>query len=155
MPVLLLSLGLLMAAVVKTDQTPLRSGCSEYDFALAKLPQGTALSIRYAVSGESVPCYKVSAETDGKTVNGFLPASAIDGLEDFDKARRAAAWLDTAQVMEAVRAAVPVRPEAGSVAKQADQLIESNHPLKALELLETELKTHRNADLLALAGLAA
>jgi len=155
MPVLISLLVFLTAAEVKTDRTPLRSACDPYAELIATLPQGTSLAIRYALSGEAVPCYKVGAQTGGKTVEGFLPASAIDGLEEFDKARRAAAWLDTAQVMEAVRATVPVRPQAGSVAEQAEQLIESNRPLKALELLEGELKTHRDPNLLALAGAAA
>jgi hypothetical protein len=145
----------MMAAVVKTDQTPLRSGCDAYADLIAKLPQGASLTIRYALSGESVPCYKVAAEANGKTVEGFLPASAIDGLEEFDSTRRAAAWLDTAQVMEAVRTATPVQPKAGSVGQQASQLIESNRPLKALELLEGELKTHKDdPNLMALAGVA-
>jgi len=156
MPVLLSLVLFLTAAVVKTDQTPLREGCGGYDPIVVKLPQGADLSIRYAVSGESVPCYKVTAQAGGKAVEGFLPASDIDGLEDFDKARRAAPWLDTAQVMDAVRAAVPVHPKGGGVAQQADELIESNHPLKALELLEGELKTHKtDPNLLALAGAAA
>ncbi len=143
------------AAVVKTDQTPLRSGCDTYADSIATLPQGASISIRYALSGESVPCYKVAVEAGGKTVEGFLPASAIDGLEEFDNARRAAAWLDSAQVMEAVRTSVPVHLQAGGVAQQAEQLIESNRPIKALELLEAELKAHKDdPTLLALAGAA-
>ncbi|MGH9592836.1 MAG: hypothetical protein ACRD5L_07070 [Bryobacteraceae bacterium] len=153
---LVVSLGVMTAAVVKTDQAPLRSGCDAYSDLIANLPQGAALSIRYALSGESVPCYKVAAEANGKTVEGFLPASAIDGLEDFENSRRAANWLDTPKVMEVLRTATPTPPKAGSAAQQAAQLIESNRPLKAQELLEGELKVHKDdPNLMALAGVAA
>src|SRR5579871_5375063 len=79
---------LLLSASVKTDRTSLRDGCSVDESVIATLPAGTPLTIRFALSGESVPCYKVTAETDGKKFEGYLPASAIDGLEEFDKARK-------------------------------------------------------------------
>ena len=105
----------------------------------------------------------MSVEAEGKTLEGSLPASAIGGLEDFDQARRQAVWLDAATVVNTIRASAALpslratRPRRGisGVAQQAADLISSSRPQKALELLQPELKTHRDPGLLALAGVAA
>jgi hypothetical protein len=147
----------LLAAAVKDGPTPLRNGCSPDAATVASLPSGASVTIRYSISGESQPCYKVSAEVDGKAWEGYLPASAIGGLEDFDQARHQAVWLDTATVVNTIRAsaALPSLQGASGVAQQAADLISSSRPQKALALLEPELKTHRDPNLLALAGVAA
>jgi hypothetical protein len=156
-----LLLVLLLAAAVKDGPTPLRTGCSPDASASASLPAGAPVTIRYSISGESQPCYKVSVELDGKAVEGYLPASAIGGLDDFDQARHQAVWLDTATVVSTIRAttALPsLRGEArggSGLVQQAAELIDASRPQKALELLEPELKTHRDPTLLALAGVAA
>lgn len=162
MPALLLVV--LLAASVKDGPTPLRSGCSPDDSALASLPAGAPVTIRYSITGGSEPCYKVSTEANGKTVEGYLPAAAIGEREEFDQARRQAVWLDTATVVNAIRATAALpslranAPGAAGVlgvAKEAVDLIDSSRPQRALELLEPELKTHRDPTLLALAGVAA
>jgi hypothetical protein len=140
----------------------LRSGCSTDASALAALPAGTPLVIRYSISGESQPCYKVSADLGGKTLDGYLPASVISGLEDFDQARHQAVWLDAATVVNSLRASAALpslrsEPLRGldAIAQQAVTLIDSSRPQKALELLQPQLKLHRHPTLLALAGVAA
>lgn len=157
MPPLLLVF--LLTASIKDGPTPLRSGCSPDARVLASLPSGAPVTIRYSISGETEPCYKVSVEFEGKTLEGSLPASAITSLEDFDQARRQAVWMDTATVVNTIRdsAALPsLRGTARTgVAQQAADLISSSRPQKALEVLEPELKTHRDPGLLALAGVAA
>jgi hypothetical protein len=157
MPALLLVF--LLTASVKDGPTPLRAGCSPDARVLASLPSGAPVTIRYSISGETEPCYKVSVEVEGKTLEGSLPASAISSLEDFDQARRQAVWMDTATVVNTIResAALPSLRGAArtGVAQQAADLISSSRPQKALELLEPELKTHRDPGLLALAGVAA
>jgi hypothetical protein len=157
MPALLLVF--LLSASIKDGPTPLRSGCSPDARVLASLPSGAPVTVRYSISGETEPCYKVSVEIEGKTLEGSLPASAITSLEDFDQARRQAVWMDTATVVNTIResAALPsLRGTARTgVAQQAADLISSSRPQKALELLEPELKTHRDPGLLALAGVAA
>jgi hypothetical protein len=159
-----LLLVVLLAASIKDGPIPLRSDCSPDAHTLASLPSGAPLVIRYSISGESEPCYKVSVEVDGKAREGYLPAKAIGGLEDFDQARHQAVWLDTATVVSTIRAstALPsLRGESAglsgleSVARTAADLIDSSRPQKALELLEPQLKTHRDPTLLALAGVAA
>ena len=159
-----LLLVLLLAASVKDGPTPLRSGCSPDDATLASLPSGAPVTIRYSISGGTEPCYKVAAQADGKDVEGYLPASAIGEREDFDQARRQAVWLDTATVVDSIRATTalpslradaPVHARLTGVAQQALDLIDSSRPQKALELLEPQLKSHRDPGLLALAGVAA
>jgi len=74
--------------VVGQDQAVLRrTGCGAGDEALARLAGGTPVAPRFAFDGA---CYKVTATIDGRVVDGYLPAAAIQGLEQFEGARRAA-----------------------------------------------------------------
>ena len=151
----------LLAAAVKDGPTPLRTGCSPDASISRSLAAGAPVTIRYSISGESQPCYKVSVEVDGTAVEGYLPASAIAGLDDFDQARRQAVWLDTATVVSTIRASTALPSLRGDargldgLAQTAAELIESSRPQKALDLLEPELKIRRDPALLALAGVAA
>jgi hypothetical protein len=69
--------------------------------------------------------------------------------------------MDTPLIVNAIRASAALPSlhaganGASGVAQKASDLITSSRPLKALELLEPELKAHRDPGLLALAGLAA
>jgi len=82
--------GSLAAQSVKEDGAYLRAGCSDSAESIAGLPQGTAIRIRYALAGAATPCYAVTAEVDGKKVQGYLSAGSLAGLEEFDAARRRA-----------------------------------------------------------------
>ncbi|HEV2201880.1 MAG TPA: hypothetical protein VGR73_18840 [Bryobacteraceae bacterium] len=162
---------LLLAITVKDGGTPLRSGCSADSNVVASLPAGANLKLRYAMSGESTPCYKVSAEVDGRSVDGYLPASAIEGLETFDKARKSAAWTEVtanAPASLASGAAAPgaapnnaksadagIRVQGGRMVFEADRLIDDGRPDEALRLLEPEIRAHPDAGLLLMAGVAA
>jgi tetratricopeptide (TPR) repeat protein len=151
----LLSLFLVISAV-KQPSTPLRDGCSADDSVLATLDAGAPVKIRFALAGESTPCYKVTVETAGKSVDGYLPASAISGLEDFEKGVREATWPEAAQVMRSVTQQLPsLATGTNVVATQAAGLLESSQPGKALELLENELRKKSDPNLMALAGVAA
>ena len=163
-----LLLALLLAVSVKDDNTALRSGCSADAPLVASLAAGTPLHLRFALSGESVPCYKIAAEVGGRQIDGYLPAAAIEGLDSFDKARRDAAWVTTSEALNAVRNAPPLdalkAPDGGRLAlpastkvvlAQAEQLIDANQPGKALELLAPEMQKRRDPSLLAMAGVAA
>jgi tetratricopeptide (TPR) repeat protein len=153
----LLSL-LLMIVAVKQPATPLRDGCSADSDVLATLDAGEPVKIRYALVGESVPCYKVAIEIGGKTLEGFLPASAIAGLDEFEKGLHDAAWSDSTLMLGAIRSATRQMASLGgvnTVTTQAAGLIESSQPGKALELLENELRKKSDPNMLALAGLAA
>src|SRR5579862_4390923 len=141
----------LLALTVKEDHAPLRSGCAPDADVVATLPEGATLTLRYAMAGESVPCYKVAAEANGRTVEGYLFADAIAGLDDFEKGRRDAAWLETVQVMKQLPS-LAKGADAQGVANQAMQLIQASQPSKALALLEPELHKKPDAGLLAVAG---
>src|SRR5580698_1709695 len=153
----LLSLFLIITAV-KQPYTPLRDGCSTDAEVVATLDAGAPLKIRYALAGESTPCYKVTVEVAGKTLDGFMPASAIAGLDEFEKGLRDASWPDPEKVIGSIKAAAQQMPSlAGATLAntQAAALIESSQPGKALELLENELRVKNDPTTLALAGVAA
>ncbi len=118
------------------------------------------VTIRFALSGESTPCYKIAAMLGGKEVGGYVAASALQGLDAFDQGLREAAWVDVNQVLNAVRpAAIASRVAAGgkqaAVAEQAVGLLESGQPEKALQLIEPAVRSAKDPGLLALAGAAA
>jgi tetratricopeptide (TPR) repeat protein len=151
------SLLLLAALAVKQDQTPLRSGCEAADETIATLPAGTPVEVRFRVADGS-DCFKIAATVNGKPVVGYVPASALSNVDQFEQQRNAAVSLDSSRALN------PVEVESKKVAarssdpalKQASQLIEANQPTRALEILEPMLKRDpKNPDLLLLAGLAA
>ena len=150
---------LLTLAVSVKDTATLRKGCTADDDVVVTLAPGEPLIIRFRLASDAGPCYKVAAQADGKNVEGYLPASAIAGLDDFEKGLRDATWVDVRQAVEAIKASSTMPSLASSaatgIASQASKLIESSRPLKALELLEPELIKKRDPGLLALAGVAA
>ena len=151
---------LAQGATVKQDRTPLRKSCDPYDELVVTLSKGTPVGIRFAVSGESLACYKVTVQAGGKTLDGYLPGSAMDGLDEFEQSRRAARMLDFSQVLGPAKAAAdrlpPMRIAQGDpLATNAAALLEAHQPARALEMLEPEMKKRPSADLLTLAGVAA
>jgi hypothetical protein len=155
------------ATAITHDDTPVRSGCASDSAVRITVAAGTPAIIRNMISGESEPCYMIAVTVDGKTTQGYVNGGAIRGVEEFDRARRKAEQLDWNQVMAAYRppaaatngtGAAPVPRMTGPSAKLATQaaaLLEASQPLKALSLLEPELKRQHDPDLLALAGAAA
>ena len=148
---------LFIALTIKEDRTPLRAGCAIESEVVADLPAGSQLAILYSLTGDSAPCYKVAVQMDGKAFEGYLPAGAIEGVEDFERGRRDAAWLQTAQIVSAIRSSSGLKSGTGSpgLVDQAVQLIETSQPGKALALLEPEIRKRPDPTLLALAGVAA
>ena len=149
----------LLSVSVKQDQSPLRNGCDADSDAIAALPAGAAVTVRYALSGQSTPCYKVEVEAGGKTLVGFLPASALDGLDEFEHGVHDAPWLGMTEVMSAIRPALSIGTNAlggkpVALLSTAD-LLDSSQPAKALDLLEPQARNSRDPQLLALAGAAA
>ena len=156
------------ATSVREENAALRSGgCGEDAPVLEKLPAGAQLKLRFALSGEKVPCYKVAVDVGGRQLEGYLPVTSIAGLDSFDKARREAAWvsvneavnaarsasLDTLKAPEGARFTLPA--SARVILAQADQLIGANQPGKALAMLEPEIQKRRDPALLSMAGVAA
>jgi hypothetical protein len=146
------------AQTVRTDQFPLRSGCDEKAPVVARLKAGDPVQIRFSLAGASEPCYVVSATVDGTTVQGNLPASALTGLDEFDKARRAAAPVDTPAAAAANRR-METPPPPKTTSPEIDRaigLMERNQPEQALEILRKFIPLFpNNPELLTLAGTAA
>lgn len=145
------------AMAVRADGTALRSGCDSEDSVVASLPKGTPVEVRFRLSDGS-DCFKVAATIDGKDVLGYVPGSALSGVERFDQDRSAAPGVDV------VRELTPVVTEtrravagAGDPAlDRAQQLLEANQPAEALEQMQAAVAQHpRDVHVLVLAGLAA
>jgi tetratricopeptide (TPR) repeat protein len=155
-----------LAVSVRQDQTPLRTSCDSGAETIANLPAGAEVTIRFALSGEATPCYKIVARVGGKELSGYVAASALQGLDAFDRGLRDAAWVDLTQVLSAVRP-TSTGPRAGvaprdaprtaaaGLVDRAAELLESGQPEKALQLIEPAARSARDPGLLALAGAAA
>ncbi|MEO7145061.1 MAG: hypothetical protein ABI165_16310 [Bryobacteraceae bacterium] len=153
----------LFALTVKTGNTPLKTACDDDADVIATLAAGTPVEVRFALTGDGVPCYKVEVPVQGKPVLGYLPGPALANLQEFDQRRRDAAWLDAANAIGSVAAMHSAGFSPGGpigsgdpAARQAVQLLEENQPNKALDILEAVLpKRSRDPVLLAVAGVAA
>ncbi len=151
---------LFLAISVKQDQTPLMNGCSGQAETIATLAAGTEVDIRFAMLSGATPCYKVAAKIDGKTVTGYVAASALDGLDAFQKGLRDAPQVDAAQVMDAVRPAVASVRISGSgklvaLLNQTMGLMDSGQPEKAFELIQPTASASKDPVVLTVAGAAA
>ena len=154
---------LLFAAAAHTvshDATPLRAACDSASETVAQLQPGDAVEIKYALASDLGPCYKVSAESGGKRWDGWLPASALTNLEQFEKDRNAATQFNhaTSEAAPAPKANAPLTLPAGANARllKVTQLLNANQPGEALSVTEAMLKEQGpEPDLLALAGIAA
>ena len=83
---------------MKQDHTALRFGLLRaMPTSAPRFPPGPADHSLFDVWGESTPRYKVAVEVEGKIIEGYLSASEIDGLDEFDRIRRDATWVDTTQ----------------------------------------------------------
>ena len=148
------SLVLLFAVTVKLDRAQLRAACDESEPVIAKLPQGTPVEIRFALSDGS-GCYKVSATVDGKQQVGYLAASQLAGLEGFEQQLRGAPATG-ASTASSSAAPQPLPRTSDPLLGAIIDLLNANQPASALEHMEPLLKLNpRNANLLALAAVAA
>lgn len=145
------------ALSAKLDHTALRSGCDTTAEVIASLPGGTPVEIRFRLSDGS-DCFKVAALLDGKLVMGYVPASGLAGLDQFEKGRTSAGSADTIRELRPMEAASQkLIVHSGDLSlERASQLLAANQPAQALELLEPAVKRHRNdPNVLLLTGLAA
>src|SRR3984957_8808906 len=145
------------AMAVRTDQTPLRSGCDSDDRIVASLPAGTAVDVRFRLSDGS-DCFKVSASIEGKDVLGYVPASALTGLERYEQERASAASVDVLRALNPVvtETRKAVAHSGDPALDRAAQLLDANQPGQALEQVQLAIVRHpRDPNVLLLAGLAA
>jgi tetratricopeptide (TPR) repeat protein len=142
---------------VRTDQTPLRSGCDSEATVIASLPAGTPVEVRFRLSDGS-DCFKVAATIDGKDVLGYVPATALTGLERYEQERASAASVDVLRALNPVVAETrkAVAKTGDPALDRAQQLLEANQPAQALEQTQIALARHpRDPNVLVLAGFAA
>ena len=142
---------------VRTDQTPLRSGCDSEATVVASLPAGTPVEVRFRLSDGS-DCFKVAATIDGKDVLGYVPATALTGLERYEQERASAASVDVLRALNPVVAETrkAVAKTGDPALDRAQQLLEANQPGQALEQTQIALARHpRDPNVLVLAGFAA
>src|SRR5579863_3325910 len=145
------------AMAVRADRTPLRSGCDAEDGIVASLPAGTPVEVRFRLADGS-DCFKVAATIDGKDVLGYVPASALTGLERYEQERSSAASVDTLRALNPVVAETKkaIVNTGDPALDRASQLLDSNQPAQALEQVQTAIHKHpRDPNVLVLAGLAA
>jgi tetratricopeptide (TPR) repeat protein len=154
------------AMSVGADQTPLRSGCSTDDQIVASLPAGTPVEPRFRLS-DGTDCIKIAATVGGKNVLGYVPASALSGLAQYDQNRSAAASVNVSPATSpAAIASAPMRPAPAPnlyllhtddpALARAAQLLNDSLPGQALEQLQGALPRHpRDPNVLMIAGLAA
>ncbi|MGD0131100.1 MAG: hypothetical protein ABSE57_03595 [Bryobacteraceae bacterium] len=145
------------AMAVRTDQTPLRSGCDSDATVVASLPGGTPVEVRFRLSDGS-DCFKVAATIDGKDVLGYVPATALTGLERYEQERASAASVDVLRALNPVVAETrkAVAKTGDPALDRAQQLLEANQPAQALEQTQNALARHpRDPNVLVLAGFAA
>jgi tetratricopeptide (TPR) repeat protein len=145
------------AMAVRSDQTPLRAGCDSDDSIVANLPSGTPVEVRFRLADGS-DCFKVAATIDGKDVLGYVPGSALTGLERYEQERSSAASVDVERALNPVVAEnkKAVAQTGDPAIDRAQQLLEANQPVQALEQMQLALRRHpRDSNVLLLAGLAA
>lgn len=144
---------------VSVDQYPLRQGCDAQDRVIAHLRAGDPVEIRFALAGGSGTCYKVAVSSGDKTLQGYVSADAIAGVEEFEQARRAAPSTSLRPMPRADAQAIrkgAARNGYQDPGAKAARLLDQNRPNEALEVLETTLRVNRrDAGLLSLAGYAA
>jgi tetratricopeptide (TPR) repeat protein len=153
------------AMAVRTDQTPLRSGCDADDQVVANLAAGTPVELRFRLS-DGTDCFKISATVGGKDVLGYVPASALTGLAQYEEdlsasgSASASALAPVGASRDLNRPAAPNNQymlHTGDPAlARAAHLLNASQPAQALEQLQAALEHHpRDPKVLMLAGLAA
>jgi hypothetical protein len=154
------SVVLFAAGLVVKQDAVLRAGCEASDEVVARAPAGSPAQIRFAMTGPLETCYKVTVEASGKTLEGYLPASALKGVEEFTKQIQEAKTVTTpspAAVSKADRVNLPaVQGSPDHPLVKASKLLEDRQPRAALEVVEQGMRVHgRDYQFLVLAGIAA
>jgi hypothetical protein len=115
------------------------------------------VEVRFRLSDGS-DCFKIAATLDGKQVLGYVPGAALTGLDRYEQERSSAASVDVLQALAPVVAETKqaIARTGDPALDRASQLLASNQPSQALDLLEIATKRHpRDPNVLVMAGLAA
>lgn len=148
-----LLLALASPPAIVAGGAPLYSACDPAAEIVARLEGGTRVTLGYSISGDHGRCFHVAA--DGR--QGYVFASAITTLEEYEKARIAASDRELPLMIRAeihkIREEAPAHPLVSPVL----EALESGRPSEALRRIESDLlpKLPDEPNVLALAGLAA
>lgn len=150
---LALWLALASPPAIAAGGAPLFSSCDPSSAVVARLEGGTPVTLGYSLSGDHGRCFHVTAA--GR--QGYVFASDITTLEEYEKARLAASDKELPRILKAeigkLRGAAPADPPVAPIL----EALESGRPALALRRIESDLlpRLPDDANLLALAGLAA
>jgi hypothetical protein len=153
------TIAILFAITVARDAA-MRPSCDASETAVATVPAGTAVEIRFSVSDGS-NCYKIAANVEGKTIVGYVNGSALSDTNAFDKQRQGGVSLDSSRQEGSFPAPVETKAAISGIRVDPRQsaiveLLNSHEPGRALERAEVLLKIKpRDPNLLALASVAA
>ncbi len=138
---------------IVADGADLRSGCDPASAVVGRLEGGTPVTLGYSISGEHGRCFHVSANGQ----KGFVFASSITTLEEYEKARLAATDSELPQILRAEIRKIREETPADPVVSPILAALESGRPAQALRLIESSLlpRLPEDPNALALAGLAA
>ena len=148
-PIILLATGLFL----KQDSS-LRAGCAPSDEVITEVQTGSPAEIRFAMSGSAETCYKIAVKSKDKTWEGYVPASALAGLEEFTKQVQQAP--SVAATNSAPINLPPVQGSPDHPLVKASRLLEDRQPRAALDAVEQGMRVYgREYQFLLLAGIAA
>lgn len=146
-------LALALPPAIVAGGASLYSSCDPSSAVVARLEGGTPVTLGYSLSGDHGRCFHITAAGQ----QGYVFASAITTLEEYEKARVAASDKELPQIIKSeigkLRAAAPADPAVSPIL----EALESGRPALALRRIEEDLlpRLPDDPNLLALAGLAA
>ncbi|MSQ69655.1 MAG: hypothetical protein EXR83_16000 [Gammaproteobacteria bacterium] len=144
------------AHMVNQDAAPIRSSCDSEAQVIGQAAKGDAAQILFAISGDIGTCYKVSLTTGGKSMQGYLPAKVLSGIDSFEQGRRSAGRIEVPVEVRREIIERSMGTGGGGESARIQQLMAAGQNEQALELLEGLIKRgHKDANTLAAAGLAA
>lgn len=150
---LALWLALASPPAIVAGGAPLYSACDPSSPIVARLEGGTPVTLSYSLSGDHGRCFHVTAA--GR--QGYVSASAITTLDEYEKARLAASDKELPQIIKSEIGKLRAATTAGPLVSPVLEALESGRPALALRRIEADLlpRLPGDANLLALAGLAA
>ena len=130
-------------------------GCEQDAPIVATLDADTKVDIRFSMTRETEPCYKVEVMLDGRKRWGYLPAKALVNRDEFDRATQQGGLIGaTSDSVKKALSGAGAAPE--SPLHRASALLQSNQPGAALTLLEPVIKqATSDPDVYVVAGFAA
>lgn len=142
--------------VVAAGGAALTADCGDASGVVARLPEGHIVRLRFAIAGASNRCYSVSTDWEGQAVAGYVSKAEVQGLEEFEQARKdSSAAQIAASAVRSIRLAPPPSTPAEPAPTQdreaiegAIHALEASTPQKAPGMLSALPPEHRDAAVL-------